>query len=115
VTNISTDAPGHTLRPAALNAIAFGVIILAAAFFGIFTRPTGLLASFWPANAVMLGLMIRYPRFATPWCWVAATAGFLIADLATGGTALRTAMLTAGNLAGIAAGFLLSLRLPTAT
>ena len=39
--------------------------VLAAALLGIALRPVGLLSAFWPANAVLLGLMVRWPRLAT--------------------------------------------------
>lgn len=75
-----------------------------ASLFGILTRPVGFLAAFWPANAILLGIMIRYPRLATPAGWLAATLGYLAADYATGGGWLMTLWLTAGNLAGAMTG-----------
>jgi len=86
-------------------------VVFAASLFGILTRPVGFLAAFWPANAVLLGLMVRYPQLATPSGWLAATAGYLAADLVTGGGLLVTVWLTAGNLAGAMTGVFLFGRL----
>ncbi|QDT54376.1 putative diguanylate cyclase YedQ [Caulifigura coniformis] len=86
-------------------------VVFAASLFGILTRPVGFLAAFWPANAVLLGLMVRYPQLATPSGWLAATAGYLAADLVTGGGLLMTIWLTAGNLAGAMTGVFLFSRL----
>ncbi len=86
--------------------------VLFASLFGILTRPLGFLATFWPANALLLGLFVRRPRLATPLGWLAALAGYLAADLMTGGNLLLTAWLTAANLAGVATGFALFRRLP---
>ena len=91
------------------------VAVLAAALFGIETRPTGFFASFWPANAVALGLMLRYRRIVAHWGgWIGMVAAFFAADLLTGSTLFKTAYLTAANLAGIATGFLLFSRLDSA-
>ncbi len=39
-----------------LDALVVGVIVLSVCLFGIWTRPLGSLAVFWPANALLLGL-----------------------------------------------------------
>ncbi|WP_349919093.1 GGDEF domain-containing protein [Aeromonas veronii] len=78
---------------------------------GIFTRPPELLAAFWPANAVLLGIMLRYPRLASPAGWLGGIAGYLIAALFTDDSAIKTALLTLGNLAGVGVGYLLFRRL----
>ena len=86
-------------------------VVLAAALLGIALRPVGFLSAFWPANAVLLGLLVRYPRLATPLGWTAATAAFLVADVATGSGWIKTLVLTGCNLAGVVTGFLLLTRL----
>ncbi|WP_372024692.1 diguanylate cyclase [Tistrella mobilis] len=86
-------------------ALLVGVTVFCAALFGILTRIPDFLATFWPANALMLGLMLRWPRLAHPLGWLAGATGFLTADLLTGSTLFKTAVLTAANLAGIAAGY----------
>lgn len=88
-----------------------GATVLAAALLGIALRPVGLLSAFWPANAVLLGLMVRWPRLAGPVGWAAALAAYITADLATGGALVRTLVLTAINLTGVVSGFLLLRRL----
>ena len=90
--------------------LVFGVV-LSACFVGIVSRPAGLLAAVWPANALLLGLFVRFPRLATPAGWLAAIAAYFAADLLTGGTILKTLLLTAGNLAGVVVGFALFMRL----
>jgi diguanylate cyclase (GGDEF)-like protein len=81
-----------------------GAVVFLASLFGIMTRPLGFLAALWPANALLLGLFIRTPRLATPFSWLTAALAYLAADFATGGEVSRTFWLTAGNLAGVAAG-----------
>lgn len=87
------------------------LVVFLSCLFGIYTRPAGMLASFWPANAVLLGLMVRNPRLATPLGWLAAVGGFVAADYLTGGRHLPTWLLTAGNLAGVLTGYVLFKRL----
>ena len=84
-----------------------GVMILMASLFGILTRPMGFLAAFWPANAILLGLMVCMPRLANPWGWLGALAGYLLADFSTGGEITVTFWLTFANMAGAFTGYLL--------
>jgi signal transduction histidine kinase len=93
------------------KATIVGVVVLFAALFGILTQPKGLLSAFWPANAVLLGIMLRYPSLATGAGWTAAVVGYFAADLLTGSDWLKTFLLTAGNLAGVLAGYFLFIRL----
>ncbi|WP_082791862.1 sensor domain-containing diguanylate cyclase [Aeromonas enteropelogenes] len=78
---------------------------------GIFTRPPDMLAAFWPANAVFLGIMIRYPILASPAGWLGGIAGYLLAALFTDDSLLKTGLLTLGNLVGVGVGYLLYRRL----
>jgi diguanylate cyclase (GGDEF)-like protein len=99
----STDA----WRSAALIA----AIVFAAALFGHLTRPLGFLSTFWPANALLMGLMVRNPGWAGPLGWTGAAAGYLTADFAMGGGPGVTLWLTAGNLTDACAGYLLFQRI----
>ncbi|MGE4219576.1 MAG: diguanylate cyclase [Alphaproteobacteria bacterium] len=93
--------------PTAVLAVLVGVIVFAASIFGIFTRPVGLLAAFWPANALLLGLLLRHPRLAHPLGWACAAAGYVAADMIAGSTWPKTLLLTFGNMAGVAVGYAL--------
>ncbi|AHB48664.1 diguanylate cyclase [Hyphomicrobium nitrativorans NL23] len=95
---------------AAPAAVVFA-LVLSACLFGIATRPAGFLAAVWPANALLLGLFVRHPRFATPAGWGAAIAAYVVADLATGATLQKTLLLTSGNLVAVFTGYLLYARL----
>ena len=108
-----TPAPA-TPHPAApwAHAVGMGLVALAAALLGIWARPIGYLSVFWPANALLLGLMLRNARNATPACWLFAGLGFVTADLITDATLLKAVWLTLANLLGIAAGWLALRRLP---
>lgn len=98
--------PAQAMRlPADMLLVAS--VIFCAALFGIMTRPVGFLAAFWPANAVLLGLMIREPRLASFGGWIAAFAGYVAADLVTGGTLRMTLWLTAANLTEALTGYVL--------
>ena len=94
---------GFSPSPLAAAAIV-GLLVLAASLLGILSRPMGHLASFWPSNALLLGLMLRDRRFTAPLCWLAALAGFVAADLLTGSTLKTSLLLTLGNFTGILAG-----------
>lgn len=82
------------------------------ALLGILTRPTGALAAFWPANAVLLGVLVRRLRPTSVLAWCGAAAGFVLADGVMGGTWPKVAWLTLANMAGVIVGYLLFSRIP---
>ncbi len=91
-------------------AIAFAMVFLACVF-GILTRPMGFLAALWPANAVLLGLMVRWPKMAGISGWAGALVGYFGADLLSGNSFQLTAWLTGANLVGVGVGVILFRRL----
>lgn len=99
------------LNPEIHAALVVGAAVLAAALVGILLRPVGNLSAFWPANAVLLGLLVRFPRLARPSGWIAATAAFVLADLLTGSTWTKAALLTLCNMVGAATAYVLMARL----
>lgn len=94
-----------------ISFIVVTLIVFLASLFGILTRPMGFLAAIWPANAILLGLMVRNPRFANIWGWSGALTGYLAADLLTGGDLIVTFWLTLANMSGAITGYLLFQRL----
>ena len=88
------------------------LIVFTASLFGILTRPVGFLAALWPANAILLGTMVRCPALNTIGGWVGAFAGYILADLITGGTIGVTLWLTLANMAGALTGVVLYQYLP---
>jgi diguanylate cyclase (GGDEF)-like protein len=106
----ATDAASHRLRlpPAAWATI----VVFAACLVGIATRPAGLLASVWPANAILVGLFVRWPAANSPAGWLGAALAYVSADLVTGSPVDRALLLNAANLAGVAAALTLCVRLP---
>jgi signal transduction histidine kinase len=88
-----------------------GSVVFIAAMAGILLRPSGHLSTFWAANAILLGLLVRRPDLATPAGWLAAAASLVAADAITGSSWSRTLLLTAGNLIGVLIGYLLFQRL----
>lgn len=94
-----------------LDAGMVGALVFIACLLGVWSRPLGgFLAAFWPANALLLGILVRYPRLATRSAWIAAVLGYVTADLVTGSTVLATILLTAANLTGVFAGYALYAR-----
>lgn len=91
--------------------LGLSVLTFAACLVGIFARPIGFLSVFWPANALLLGLLVRYPRLARPPAWVAAAVGYVAADLVTGSSWSMALWLNGANLLGATAGWLVLRRL----
>ncbi len=93
------------------TACLIGLVVFFAALFGILTRQVEFLASLWPANAILLGLMVREPLLRKKLNWFAALVGYVAADIATGGALLKILLITACNFAGVITGYQLFLRL----
>lgn len=99
--NLSSTSKGDLLA-----AFALGLVVFLSCLLGIYTRPVGFLANFWPANAVMLGTLVRLPQSAGLLGWLVATFAFMAADILTGGTWFKSLILNAANLSGIAAAYI---------
>lgn len=95
-----------TARRLVLQAMLVAGVVFLASGLGILTRPESQLATFWPSNALLLGLFARRPALASPVGWAAAALGYVAADLLTGTSLPTTLRLTAANLAGVLAGHL---------
>lgn len=102
-----------SLTPSLVQLFLF---ILLPVFFlsllGIFSRPVGSLASIWPANAFLLGIMARQPGFTRPAGWVAGSMGYVLADWITGSPWDKNLLLNMSNLLGVAGGLALVRLLP---
>ncbi|RYE08321.1 MAG: diguanylate cyclase [Hyphomicrobiales bacterium] len=94
------------LKASLQDVVFIALLVFAAALFGILTRPIGFLSAFWPANALLLGVMLRQPELSTPQNWLAAFGGFVAADMLTGSELGVTLWLTAANVAGALTGWL---------
>lgn len=88
-------------RESALDALLLGALVFGFALLGILTRPTGALAAFWPANAVLLGVLVRRLRPTSVPAWCGAVAGFVRADVVMGVTWPKVAWLTLANMVSI--------------
>lgn len=93
--------------PYLVGAIGAGILVFGASLFGILTRPEGLLAVLWPANALLLAAFVRVPSMNTPIGWLAAFGGFMLADILTGSDVSKAAWLTVANMSGVAVGLVL--------
>jgi diguanylate cyclase (GGDEF)-like protein len=92
-------------RPMPWVWLGLAVLIFATCLLGIFARPLYFLSAFWPANALLLGLLVRYPHLARAGTWAAAAAAYVSADLVTGGHIALSLWLGAANLASVATGW----------
>ncbi|WP_263356260.1 GGDEF domain-containing protein [Acidicapsa ligni] len=91
-------------------ALIFGVVFAAAAFSTL-TRSLGPLSAFWPANALLLGLLVRKPERSSLLAWICAFLAYVAADQLVGNSIWITLWLTGANLAGVLTGLTLFKRL----
>ncbi|WP_439926144.1 sensor histidine kinase [Nitrobacter sp. JJSN] len=75
--------------------------------FGARTANDNVLSLIWPANAFMLGMLVRFPLLALPLGWVACLAGFTIAVPIMGYGLMTSAGLAAYNFGVVAIGYVL--------
>lgn len=66
--------PTQVLIYSALFGVAYGLLYM----LGNFTENDYLWALIWPANAFMLGMLIRFPMLSRPLGWGCCVAGFLL-------------------------------------
>ncbi|WP_449396329.1 diguanylate cyclase [Devosia riboflavina] len=90
-----------------IAALLTAAIVFALALLGIYTRVAFDLASLWPANAALLGILAIYPKANSPLTWVLTALAYMAADLVSGGDLVRSATLNATNLVGVATGLAL--------
>src|SRR5690606_21374882 len=95
--------------------LTLGLLIFCASLLGVYSRFETSLASVWPANALMVGVLLRMPLAARWPGWVCAVAGYIAADLLTGSQLLTATLLTLANIAGVATIYLIYRRQPEET
>ncbi|SFU78280.1 diguanylate cyclase (GGDEF) domain-containing protein [Methylobacterium sp. 174MFSha1.1] len=106
-----SPVPGRA-RQALQDAGWTAAIVLPCALVAILTtRLLGPLALFWPANAVLLGMLLRHPERASAAGWLGALVAFLAADRIAGTGWAPTLWLNSANMTGVAAGYLAATRL----
>ena len=93
------------------DALLVGAIVFVCSIFGIYTAPPGVLAAFWPTNAVLVGLLLRRAHPPGAAHWLGAAAGYVAADLVMGHGWPKTLMLTTTNLMGVTVCHLLLTRM----
>ena len=96
------------------RSLLIGLGVFGLCLLGILSRPHFELATFWPANAFMLGMLVRFPHLAAASTWVSCAAGFFLADALTGSAPVTNLILNGSNLAAVAAGYALLGSLPRA-
>jgi diguanylate cyclase (GGDEF)-like protein len=76
-----------------------GLAVFAASLLGLATRHAFSVA-FWPANAVLVGLMVRNRQLIRLSGWVGALLGYIAGDIIFGRTLPASALFAATNLIG---------------
>lgn len=101
-------APNAGIRFVSVLSLHFRQIILIAALIflaalaGSLSRPTGFLAAFWPANAVLAGLLLRNAMLGRMTVLLAAAAGYMAAAALVGDELRAAALMTLANIVSAA-------------
>lgn len=111
MTEAASSPPQTRLASAATSqwtaAIALGAMVFVAALLGIWGRPMGFLSAIWPANALLLGLLLHKPHWMHPASGLSVAAGYISADLLTGSRPDVAVLLSIANMAGVGAAWAL--------
>ena len=103
---LDSDTGVVRVRNFMVAAVVLSLVVFGACLIGIYSRLPGTLAVFWPANALLLGLLVRNPRWATA-AWLGGPVGYVGADLLTGSPVNSALLLNAANMLGIVVAFYL--------
>jgi diguanylate cyclase (GGDEF)-like protein len=96
------------------DALFVGAAVYLCSIFGILTSPPGVLAAYWPTNAVLLGILVRRGRTPNWLDWVAAFLGYMVSDLVMAHSVTKSLLLICTNMPGVIAGYLIFSRMPEA-
>src|SRR5690606_29178061 len=97
---LDTAAPAGP-RELLAGGLLVALVMTAMCLFGVWTRLAGQLAVFWPANALLLGLFMRFPRLDTASGWIGAATGHLLAGYLAGDALPVSVLLTLANFASV--------------
>lgn len=93
------------------DALIIGLAVFACSILGMLAAPPQVLAAFWPANAVLVGMLLRGKRPPRLPHWLAAASAYMLSDLYMQHSWSKSAMLTCTNLMGVAVCYLLLSRM----
>lgn len=108
---IISDTKAATVR--LTNSTLLGCGVFSLCLVGILSRPYLDLATLWPANAFMLGMLVRFPQNSHPVTWIACAIGYFAADALTGAEFITNIVLNGGNLLVVATGYHMFAALPS--
>ena len=91
-------------------AAALGAMVFVMALLGIWARPIGFLSAIWPANPLLLGVLLHRPHWLRPSSALAIFAGYFFADVVTGSRPDVASLLSLANMAGVGCAWLLMRR-----
>lgn len=91
------------------QALFLFIVTLCFATLGLYCRTNGALSLFWPCNALLLGLLVRFPALSTPLTFPAIYSAMVTADLLFG-TPLNVSLgMDTANLSFIVTGMVVLL------
>lgn len=102
----------HGVRNSMRAPLILGLFVFLACLLGIAARFDNALASIWPANAILVGMLLTIPRASTGAGWLCAGIAYLAADLLTGSDLPKAILLNSANLIGVAVTYRVYTRLP---
>lgn len=98
-------------QSATVRVIGLALVVFLTALVGVHTRPPGLSASLWLANAVLLGVFVRWPRLFSVPALVLCFLAYVGADLLSGTDTATTLAFNVANIVGVTGAALVARRL----
>lgn len=100
----------HARQESISQSLLLGAGVLFLCLAGIFSRTVFDLATIWPANAFMLGMLVRFPQLRSRLSWIICAVAFLAADAFTGLDLMSNIMLNVCNLVSVAVAYAVLVR-----
>lgn len=109
------DKPVSGGRGPIVESLIVAAVVLLGCEIGIHSRVLLDLASIWPANAMLLAILILRPSANRPATWVLSAAAYLLADMLAGTDFGASLLLNGGNLLAVSAGLVAARLAPADT
>lgn len=95
--SLGGSSPTTSTNPARVVCLV-AIVICAAALAGIYSRPAGFLAIFWPANSILVGMLVRARQSNRLLVLVGALFGYQAAGFIAGDPSWMGLQMTAANI-----------------
>lgn len=112
VQDLSSGDTNDVMQAGVVHCILLGFGVFLLCLVGVLSRSQLDLASLWPANGFMLGMLLRFSHLQRIESWLACILGYLMADMLTGQELKLNILLNTINILAVFAAYRLLVNRP---